>query len=67
MDRFTRCFYLFDGKSDAQLQQARDRWKVWQELDDATFGYFAQNLEGDGIIKPNLDLFHKTKPRQHDA
>ena len=31
---FTRCFCLFDGKSDAQLQQARNHWKVWQELDN---------------------------------
>ena len=43
---FTRCFCLFDGKSDAQLQQARNQWKVWQELDDATFGYYAENAEG---------------------
>jgi DNA polymerase-3 subunit chi len=43
---FTRCFYLFDGKSDAQLQQARNYWKVWQELGNNTFGYYAQNVEG---------------------
>ena len=43
---FTRCFYLFDGKSDAQLQQARNYWKVWQELGNNTFGYYAQSVEG---------------------
>ena len=43
---FTRCFYLFEGKSDAQLQQARNLWKDWQQLDDTTFGYYAQNAEG---------------------
>ena len=43
---FTRCFCLFDGKSDAQLHQARNHWKAWQELDDTTFGYYAQNAEG---------------------
>ena len=43
---FTRCFCLFDGKSDAQLHQARNHWKAWQELDDTTFGYYVQNAEG---------------------
>ena len=43
---FTRCFCLFDGKSDTQLQQARNHWKVWHELGNNTFRYFAQNAEG---------------------
>ena len=43
---FTRCFCVFDGKSDAQLQQARNQWKVWQELGTNTLGYYAQNAEG---------------------
>ena len=48
---FARCFCLFDGKSEAQLQQARNQWKMWQELDDANlddanFGYYYQNAEG---------------------
>ncbi len=43
---FKRCFYLLDGKSDAQLQQARNYWRVWQKLDDATFGYYVQNAAG---------------------
>ncbi|MDC1383597.1 DNA polymerase III subunit chi [Candidatus Puniceispirillum sp.] len=43
---FKRCFCLFDGKSDAQLQQARDQWKEWQQIADTTLGYYAQNSEG---------------------
>ena len=43
---FTRCFCLFDGKSDAQLQQARYHWRAWQDLDNTTFGYYVQNMEG---------------------
>lgn len=43
---FTRCFCLFDGKSDAQLQQARDQWMEWQQLADTTLGYYAQNAKG---------------------
>ena len=43
---FTRCFCLFDGKSDAQLQQARDHWKAWQKIDDVTLGYYAENAKG---------------------
>ena len=45
-DGFKRCFCLFDGKSDEQLQRARNHWKMWQELDYLTLGYFAQNAEG---------------------
>ena len=44
---FTRCFCLFDGKSDAQLQQARNQWKEWQQIANITLGYYAQNAEGD--------------------
>ena len=44
---FQRCFCLFDAKSDAQLQQARNHWKVWQNHDDTSLGYYAQNVEGE--------------------
>ena len=44
--RFTRCFCLIDGKSDAQLQQARNHWKEWLELDNTKLGYYVQNAEG---------------------
>ena len=42
-----RSFYLFDGRSDAQLQQARDQWKEWQNLGDSKLGYFSQNVHGE--------------------
>jgi DNA polymerase-3 subunit chi len=45
-DGIARSFYLFDGRSDAQLQQARDQWKEWQYLDDSKLGYFSQNARG---------------------
>ena len=41
-----RSFYLFDGRSDAQLQQARDQWKEWQGLAYGKLGYFSQNAQG---------------------
>ena len=41
-----RSFYLFDGRSDAQLQQARDQWKEWQGLADSKLGYYSQNAKG---------------------
>ena len=43
---FKRCFCLFDANSDAQLQQARNHWKVWQEFVHAKFGYYVQNKDG---------------------
>ena len=43
---FTRCFCLFDAKSEAQLQQARNHWKVWQNHDGTSLGYYAQNAAG---------------------
>ena len=43
---FARCFCLFDGRSEAQLQQARNQWKDWQRLADTTLGYYAQNARG---------------------
>jgi DNA polymerase-3 subunit chi len=45
-DGIARSFYLFDGRSDAQLQQARDQWKEWQNLGDSKLGYFSQNAQG---------------------
>ena len=41
-----RSFYLFDGRSDAQLQQARDQWKECQGLGDSKLRYFSQNAQG---------------------
>ena len=45
-DGIARSFYLFEGHSDAQLQQARDQWKEWQRLADSKLGYFFQNAQG---------------------
>ena len=45
-DNIARSFYLFDGRSDAQLKQARDQWKEWQGLADSKLGYFSQNAQG---------------------
>jgi DNA polymerase III subunit chi len=45
-DGIARIFYLFDGRSDAQLQQARDQWKEWQGRADSKLSYFSQNARG---------------------
>ena len=41
-----RSFYLFDGRSDAQLHQARDQWKEWQGLANSKLSYFSQDAQG---------------------
>ncbi|MFZ8923722.1 MAG: DNA polymerase III subunit chi [Candidatus Puniceispirillaceae bacterium] len=46
LQMFERGFYLFDGRSDAQLAQARTQWKAWQDLSDGQLGYFYQNAQG---------------------
>ena len=46
LDGIVRSFYLFDGRSDTQLQQARDQWKEWKNLADSKLGYFSQNIQG---------------------
>ena len=45
-DQFERVFNLFDGRSEAQVQHARDQWKNWGELDKAECGYFAETEDG---------------------
>tara|TARA_B100001093_G_scaffold409493_1_gene398514 strand:- start:1577 stop:2029 length:453 start_codon:yes stop_codon:yes gene_type:complete len=45
-DGIARSFYLFDGRSDAQLQQARNQWKEWQVPANSNLGYFSQNAQG---------------------
>ena len=45
-DQFERVFNLFDGRSEAQVQHARDQWKNWGELDKAERGYFAETEDG---------------------
>ena len=43
---FKRSFCLFDGRSDAQLEQARSQWREWQKLSDNQLTYYAQNAGG---------------------
>ncbi len=43
---FKRSFCLFDGRSDAQLRQARSQWREWQQLSCTKLAYYAQNSEG---------------------
>ena len=43
---YERVFNLFDGRSEAQLQQARDQWKRWGDLASAERGYFAETDDG---------------------
>ena len=45
-DRFERCFCLFDGRSDAQLSQARLQWAAWRDLPDVKLDYYAQTDSG---------------------
>ena len=39
---FKRGFVVFDGKSDAQLQQARAQWQKWKSQSGTELAYFAQ-------------------------
>jgi len=39
---FERAFVVFDGKSDAQLQQARSQWQKWDSHAGKELAYFAQ-------------------------
>ena len=46
MTSFERVFNLFDGRSDAQLLEARSQWQEWQKNEALEMRYFAQNDEG---------------------
>jgi DNA polymerase-3 subunit chi len=46
MVSFERVFNLFDGRSEAQVSQAREQWRSWQASDDLTMRYFAQDDAG---------------------
>jgi DNA polymerase IIIc chi subunit len=37
---------VFDGKSDAQLQQARSQWQKWKSQSETELAYFAQTAGG---------------------
>ncbi|MGB1864339.1 MAG: DNA polymerase III subunit chi [Candidatus Puniceispirillum sp.] len=46
MSRFERVFNLFDGRSEAQVQHAREQWKSWGDLANTERGYFAETDDG---------------------
>jgi len=41
-----RAFNLFDGRSDAQVTEARAQWKEWGGMDGLALSYFAQSDDG---------------------
>ena len=45
-DGLERAFILFDGRSEAQVQQAREQWKLVSAQDNVTASYFAQDDDG---------------------
>ena len=46
MPRFERVFNIFDGRSEAQVGQARDQWQSWRDMDATEMRYFAQDDTG---------------------
>ena len=46
MTSFERVFNLFDGRSDAQLSEARSQWHEWRKNEALEMRYFAQGDEG---------------------
>ena len=46
LNSFERVFNIFDGRSEAQVQQARGQWQSWRESGDVKMRYFAQDDEG---------------------
>lgn len=46
MTTFERVFNLFDGRSEAQVSQARAQWQEWRRHDALEMRYFAQDDEG---------------------
>ena len=46
MTSFERVFNLFDGRSDAQVAQARTQWQEWRKDSNLEMRYFAQDDEG---------------------
>ena len=46
MGGFERVFNLFDGRSEAQVAQAREQWRSWKASEDLTMRYFAQDDTG---------------------
>lgn len=46
MTSFERVFNLFDGRSDAQVEQARAQWQAWRNMAGVEMRYFAQGDDG---------------------
>ena len=46
MTSFERVFNLFDGRSEAQLSEARYQWQEWRKNEAFEMRYFAQDDEG---------------------
>ena len=46
MTSFERVFNLFDGRSDAQLSEARSQWQEWRKTAALEMRYFAQDDDG---------------------
>ena len=46
MAGFERVFKLFDGRSDAQVAQAREQWQAWRQNETLEMRYFAQDDDG---------------------
>jgi len=45
-DGFERVFNLFDGRSEAQVTEARAQWKNWTDDKSLQLSYYAQNEDG---------------------
>ena len=46
MAGFERVFNLFDGRSEAQVTQARAQWQAWRDMEGLEMRYFAQDDDG---------------------
>ena len=46
MAGFERVFNLFDGRSEAQVAQARNQWQAWRGMEGVEMRYFAQDDNG---------------------
>ena len=49
MTSFERVFNLFDGRSDAQLSEARSQWQEWRKIEALKLRYFAQDDVGKWV------------------
>lgn len=47
MHNFERVFNLFDGRSEAQVAQARSQWQSWRGTGGLEMRYFAQDDSGN--------------------